>query len=128
MIRNREQAGRLSRNKGKAFERRCCKEIMPLLTGWKYWKRTQRGDKQYFGDLAACDEKGMEIKGTASCISWYVECRTRAVLSAKEIRKWLVETRQAAEAADAIEYALIVKQNHGPIWVFGDGDDRAEMF
>ncbi len=48
MARTRQQAGKLSRNKGKAFERKVVRDIMPKLTGWAYWKRTQRGDKQHY--------------------------------------------------------------------------------
>ncbi len=122
MPRTRQQAGRLSRNKGKAFERRVAKEVMPELTGHPHWKRTQRGDKQNFGDLEPCTKDGVQVwldtKSLTLTRKYYVECRSRAVLSATEIRKWQAEVQLAATAVGSSYWILIVKQDRGPIWAF----------
>lgn len=118
MARTPQQAGKLSRDKGKRFERHVAKHIMPKLTGWEHWKRTQRGDKQHYGDLVPCDEKGMEMDGVAH--NYYVECRTRATLSSAEIMKWMEETEEAARNSGRLNCFLVVKQDRGPIWVLGD--------
>ena len=116
MARTREQAGRLSRNKGKRFEREC-RAVMAELVGWPHWKRTQRGDTQHYGDLVACDENGMEMVFHDKN-KYYIECRARATLSAKTIGVWFAEVTKAAARAGKPNWLLITKQDRGPTWVF----------
>ncbi len=117
MAKTKAQTGRASRNKGKRFER-ACREVMWDITGWQYWKRTQRGDKQWQGDLVACHENGTGLTPLESVEggTYYVECRARGLLTAGIIAKWVDEVRdKAIDVSAASLWVLLCKQDRGPI-------------
>ena len=112
----RSAIGRMSRNKGKRFERQC-REIMADISGWPYWKRTQRGDKQWQGDLEMCHEDGQKRVGIylAEEPTYYVECRARATLTADKIIQWVQEVEAMWITGGIDRGVLICKQDRGPV-------------
>jgi len=110
MVKTRQQIGRMSRNKGKRFERQC-REMMHSITGWPYWKRTQRGDLQLEGDLVACtdDSGGVPI----SVFGYYVECKARASLSCGMIMSWYHEALSKKGRKEKV--VLLCKQDRGVV-------------
>ena len=115
MTKTRQQIGRMSRNKGKRFERDC-RSIMWQITQWQWWKRTQRGDTQHGGDLIPCKENGSPLLDAGIIPRYYVECRARATLSSGTIVKWVDEVRdKAIDLSAATLWVLLCKQDRGPI-------------
>ena len=111
MAKTKQQIGRMARNKGKRFERQC-HSIMWDISGWQWWKRTQRGDTQHNGDLIPCTEDGRPLLGEGIIGRYYVECRARATVGRSSIIKWIEEVRD--KAGDPCMWVLLVKANNGP--------------
>jgi len=116
----KSQIGKASRNKGKRFERQC-RKVMYYISGWQFWKRTQRGDTQFWGDLVPCNEYGQETDG----LGYYVECRTRGTLTKGQIAKWVDEVQTKAGEAMAERWVLLCKQDRGPVLAICSVDQLA---
>ena len=116
MAKTKQQIGRASRNKGKRFER-ACRDVMWDITGWQYWKRTQRGDKQWAGDLVVCMEDGSSGPFTEPFVatSYYVECRARGTLTSGMMNEWFMDVRTMAQKGKFERSVLLCKQDRGPI-------------
>jgi len=115
MAKTKSQIGRASRNKGKRFERQCV-AVMHSITGWPFWKRTQRGDKQWGGDLISCDATGKLVTIVPSGgYSYYVECRARATLRRTELMTWWQDVEAMARNGGATRWILLAKQDRGPV-------------
>ncbi len=124
MAKTKQQIGKASRNKGKNFERQC-RGIMHQLTGWPYWKRTQRGDKQWAGDLASCDEVGKLVSVVPpGGHTYYVECRARATLRTTELIQWWFDVGIMARDAVALRWVLLAKQDRGPVLAICSWEQR----
>ena len=109
MKKTRSQIGRMSRNKGKRFEL-ACRDIMADISGWRYWKRTQRGDAQTQGDLVP--DKGPHNEGNPW---YYVECRARGELSLAVLKRWYLEVKAKSKAISSDYWVLLARQDRGPI-------------
>jgi len=116
MTKTKQQIGRASRNKGKRFER-ACRDVMWDITGWQWWKRTQRGDKQWQGDLVPCDESGGCVTSLVADNSTvgYVECRARGTLTSGMMNEWFMDVQTMAKKGGFAVSVLLCKQDRGPI-------------
>ena len=115
---DRSKIGRSSRQKGKAFERRC-RSVIAKISRHPHWRRTEAGHEQHKGDLIACDATGRVTQEVwdKDCSKWYVECKTRGVICLSELKNWIALCQEKAPADD---WVLLFKQTRGPVFaMFG---------
>ncbi len=124
MAKTKSELGRMSRNKGKRFERQC-REIMADITDWPYWNRTQRGDKQWGGDLSPCDKNGRIVYlNNTEGGSYYVECRARATLTKGTMMTWWQDVELMARQGEMGQWILLCKQDRGPVLAICSVDQK----
>ena len=115
---DRKATGMTARQRGKRFELRCAKLLSPMAEFEQFglhgasFQRTQRGAPQHHGDLIACDSDGVVLPNLMG--QTYIECKTRARLSAGMIRRWCEEVLE--KGADAKFRLLMFSQFGGPIF------------
>lgn len=103
--------GKISRDRGKRFEQRCCR-LLPGLLEHSHFKRTGSRGRQHRGDIVACDAQGKEIPELLD--RWYIECKCRGTLTAAMIRGWAKDTACAGHYAKATW--LLFGQHRGPVY------------
>ena len=103
--------GKISRDRGKRFEQRCCR-LLPGLLDHEHFKRTGSRGRQHRGDIVACDAQGKEIPELLD--RWYIECKCWGVLTPGKIREWAIKTAKAGHAAE--QTWLLFGQPKGPAY------------
>jgi len=102
---------KISPDRGKRFEQRCCR-LLPGLLDHNHWKRTGSIGKQHRGDIVACDADGKEIPELLD--RWHIECKGYSVITPAKIRAWAAEVRYAGRHA-AFAW-LLFGQPRGPVY------------
>lgn len=134
--------GKLSRNKGAAFERRC-KVIMASVTNHPFWKRARGGELQHYGDLVPTNSKGKILDDWNEGPIPYVECKKYSVIYEGLLLEWKekIEERvsefwreiesQGIEGEDLdyypeMEWYLLYSQDKGPVYVLSNQELDSE--
>jgi len=102
---------KISRDRGKRFEQRCCR-LLPGLLDHDHFKRTGSIGKQHRGDIVPCDAAGKVAQDLLD--RWYIECKVRAILTPRQIREWAREVRHAGR--HACFAWLLFGQHRGPVY------------
>jgi hypothetical protein len=103
--------GKISHDRGKRFERKCCR-LLPSLLDHTHFKRTGSIGKQHRGDIVACDADGKDVPGLLD--HWYIECKGHSALTANQIRQWAIDAAKAGHYAESTW--LLFGQPRGPVY------------
>ncbi len=107
---------KMSRDKGAAFERRCCKIMESVVfPEYPHWKRTRGGERQWLGDIQPCHADG---EPRAMQVPIMVECKKRKVIIQSEFKQWI---KKLNEECKGKPWILMYAQDNGPVHILCEG-------